>query len=126
MAPVAALVLQLGLPHDLAWLEHEGDLARRSVLAPFEIQRTNGSPLPPGYVPVGRPGDPGQQSVDQLINVLEAIRAQKAELEKQGQAVKGVLGGKLAEQNKRLKELGVDAPPTDLIPSSIEKPEKKR
>jgi hypothetical protein len=33
--------------------------------------------------------EPGQQSLDQLIGTLEAIRAQKAELEKQEQAVEG-------------------------------------
>lgn len=67
--------------------------------------------LPPAsvYQPIANPAVPPQppeQTVDQVIDALEKIKAQKAELEKKEQALLDVLNKKLAKQAERLKNVG--------------------
>jgi hypothetical protein len=46
-------------------------------------------------------------TVEQLLDQITAIRAQKAELEKREQAIVGALRTKLAAQKERLTKLGI-------------------
>ena len=74
------------------------------------------SPVPPPTPPPSTPQietlryiEPlPEQTVDQLIAELERLKTQKAEIEKQEQAVKDTLAKKLADQHERLKKLGVE------------------
>lgn len=79
--------------------------------------------LPPEPTPLGNPQPapsttpaptpPAEQTVDQVLDALERLQAQKAELEKQEQALKDVLAKKLEKQGERVKKVGLkkDAPP---------------
>jgi hypothetical protein len=73
---------------------------------------------PPGVAPPGpgvgpsAPTPPPQPTIDQLIDRLEQIRKQKAELDRQEQAVVAELRAALKRQRERLAKLGVEeAPP---------------
>jgi hypothetical protein len=67
--------------------------------------------VPPPEVPVPadfkKPTAPVEKSVDDLLNELERIQAQKAALEKQEQELKAAIRKKLEAQAERLKKLGV-------------------
>lgn len=75
-------------------------------------------PAVPSPAPVATPPKPPEQTVDQLIAELERLKTQKAQIEKQEQAVKDSLTKKLGEQNERLKKLGVGVKeePVPLVP----------
>jgi hypothetical protein len=69
---------------------------------------------PPAFIPtpvaVPTPPPPPPPSVDQLLDALERVQAQKAALEKQEQELKAAIRKKLEAQAERLKKLGVAAP----------------
>jgi hypothetical protein len=54
------------------------------------------------------------KSLDQMLDRLEALRAQKAELEKAEQEVVKEIRRKLEKQGDRMNRLGIT--PTDLVP----------
>src|SRR5262245_44353825 len=60
--------------------------------------------IPSPNIPPSRSPEP---TVEQLIEALERLKVQKAELDKQEQLVKDALAKKLAVQGERLKKLGV-------------------
>jgi hypothetical protein len=66
-------------------------------------------PLPEVPTPADfkKPPAPPEKSVDDLLNELERVQAQKAELEKKEQELKAQLRKKLEAQTERLKKLGV-------------------
>ena len=63
---------------------------------------------PPVTVPVPPPPPP---SVEQLLDELERVQAQKAALEKKEQELKAAIRKKLEAQTERLKKLGVAPQP---------------
>src|SRR5687767_12335414 len=62
----------------------------------------------PITIPSVAPPQPQPQNIDQLIKSLADIRAKKAELDKQEQAVVKSLKEKLKEQRDVLKKMGVE------------------
>lgn len=71
-------------------------------------------PSPPG-VPVAA----AEKSLDQLLDRLEALRAQKAELERQEQEVVKEIRRKVEKQSDRLQRLGVNDPQLPPPPPSV-------
>jgi hypothetical protein len=75
--------------------------------------------IPPTTVPQGPRTAPelplSERSLDQLLDRLEALRAQKAELEKQEQDVVKEIRRKAEKQSDRLQRLGV-APNEQFVP----------
>ncbi|MBN9521459.1 hypothetical protein J0H58_23555 [bacterium] len=63
---------------------------------------------PPRPAPADAP--PAEKSLDQLLDRLEALRAQKAELERQEQEVVKEIRRKVERQSDRLQRLGVNDP----------------
>ncbi len=77
---------------------------------------------PPGVPPttprvVGATDVPAERSLDQLLDRLEALRAQKAELERQEQEVVKEIRRKVEKQSDRLQRLGVSDPILPAAPS---------
>ena len=64
-------------------------------------------PTPPVHVPTPAP----PPTVEDLIKQLELLRKQKAELERQEQAVVAKLQERLKDQGDRLNKLGLITPP---------------
>ncbi len=62
---------------------------------------------------------PPEPSVDQLLDKLEALRSQKAELEKQEQELLKVVRQKLAKQSDRMGRLGI----ANTDPAVVPKPQ---
>jgi|GEM_PF-6375753 len=61
------------------------------------------------------PVTPKEPSVDELLNELERLQAQKAELEKKEKELKATLRKKLEQQSERLQKLGVIAKEPDRV-----------
>ena len=83
-----------------------------------------GVPPPPAFVvpaappvPV-KPTPPPEKSVEELLNELERVQAQKAELEKKEQELKATVLKKLEQQTERLQKLGV-APKDAKMPDRV-------
>jgi hypothetical protein len=53
------------------------------------------------------------QSIDQLLDGLDALRTQRAELERKEKALAGVLKKKVEKQKERLDKSGVMGPPAE-------------
>ncbi|WP_029630616.1 hypothetical protein [Zavarzinella formosa] len=66
---------------------------------------------------------PEDMSIDQLIDVVEAIRAEKAELEKREQAALKTIRLKAEKLRERMTKVGADSPPN---PPKVEDPMKER
>jgi hypothetical protein len=66
------------------------------------------TPTPPSLV---IPAVPQEKSVDELLNDLEQLQAQKAELEKRERELKATLRKRLEKQAERLNKLGVAPQP---------------
>jgi hypothetical protein len=64
--------------------------------------------------PIPTPAVSPELTVDQVIDALEKIKAQKAELEKKEQALLDVLNKKLAKQTERLKNVGWKSVPKQM------------
>jgi hypothetical protein len=66
-------------------------------------------PLTPQPTPATKPvpTQPREPTVDQVLEALEHLQAQKAELEKQEQSLKAVLAKKLEQQGERVKKVGL-------------------
>lgn len=77
--------------------------------------------VPPAKPAATRPVvPPAASSVDDLISKLESVRKQKAELEKQEQAVLQQLKERLKQQGDRLSKLGVlPTPPAPPPPPDV-------
>jgi hypothetical protein len=75
------------------------------------------APVPNVTVPV--PPPPAPPSVDQLLDALERVQAQKAALEKQEQELKAAIRKRLEAQAERLKKLGVAAPEKEKEPDRV-------
>jgi len=103
---------------------------------PVEAQNPSTSPPPvqePPVPPPARPPDapasqpaPAGMSIDQLMEQLTRLRAQRAELEKLEKEVMDALKEKLKEQRQRLQKLGVPVEeqpvaPTKPVPPPIDK-----
>ena len=71
--------------------------------------------LPTGAVPAPQP-----QNIDQILNGIAEVRAKKAELEKQEQALLKSLKDRVKEQNERMIKMGISL--SDPLP----KPEEKK
>ena len=86
-----------------------------------------GAPMPggpvvqPGVLPSvpAVPAPPPEKNVEQLIDELERLQAQKAELAKKEQELKATLHKKLEKQTERLNKLGV-------APKDAKQPEPDR
>jgi hypothetical protein len=61
----------------------------------------------PNVPPAAAPPRPAEPTVEQMIEALERLKAQKADLDRQEQAIKEALAKKLAAQGERLRKLGV-------------------
>ena len=75
-------------------------------------------PLPTPSVTVPAPPLP-PPSVEQLLDALERVQAQKATLEKQEQELKATIRKKLDEQAERLKKLGIAPAAKDKEPDRV-------
>ena len=75
-----------------------------------------GSPSPNFTTPIVVPPEP---SVDQLLDKLEALRSQKAELEKQEQELLKIVRQKLVKQSDRMGRLGI----ANTDPAVVPKPQ---
>jgi hypothetical protein len=73
---------------------------------PGRTQLPGGPSTPPVVIPTP-PAPPPEKTVDELLNELEHVQAQKAALEKSEQALKATLHKKLEQQAERLNKLGV-------------------
>src|SRR5262245_31723132 len=74
-------------------------------------------PLPvPDLLLPREPAAPQPQSIDQILNGIADVRAKKAELEKQEQALMKVLRERVKEQRERMAKLGIslDEPPAKV------------
>jgi len=58
-----------------------------------------------------KPTPPPEKTVEELLNELERVQAQKAELEKKEQDLKTTVRKKLEQQTERLNKLGVTPVP---------------
>jgi hypothetical protein len=72
------------------------------------------TPSPPGFSPpapppaeFAKPTPPPEKAVEELLNELERVQAQKAELEKKEQELKATIRKRLEKQAERLNKLGV-------------------
>lgn len=74
--------------------------------------------LPDARLP-SLPGGPVSSSLDQLLDRLEALRAQKADLERQEQEVVKEIRRKVEKQSDRLQRLGVNEPFVPPPPPSV-------
>jgi hypothetical protein len=75
------------------------------------------SPVPVQNAPVEAAPKPDDMSIDQLIDAVEQIRTQKADLEKKEQAMLKTLRTKAAKQKERIDGLDVGQPPA--VPTAI-------
>jgi hypothetical protein len=84
-----------------------------------DLPTVPGSPAPPAPstppTPATKPA-PAPQTVDQLLAELEAVQKQKADLERQEQALKAALQERLKDQQDRLKKVGVV--PVPAVPAA--------
>lgn len=64
-------------------------------------------PVPPPTMPIATP-TPAEQTVEQVLDALEKIKAEKAALEKKEQALADLLNKKLDAQKARVKKLGLE------------------
>ena len=64
-------------------------------------------PTVPQQIPPAGPQAPEDKSLDQLLDELEAVRAQKAELEKREQEVTRAIQRRAEKQAERMNRLGV-------------------
>lgn len=77
----------------------------------------SGPPIPPAIIP-SAPTPPPPPPLDQLLDQLEQVQAQKAELAKREESLKQIIRKKLDEQDQRLKKLGL-APPKEKEPDRV-------
>jgi hypothetical protein len=88
-------------------------------IPPLDLPIVPGTQIPPApsapVAPATKP-TPLLQSVEELLGELEKLRKQKAELEKQEQALVAKLHDRLKDQTDRLHKLGVAAAPAVAPP----------
>jgi hypothetical protein len=93
--------------------------APQSVTDPLLPQPVLQQPTPRPEVPLA------EKSIDQLLDRLEALRAQKAELEKAEQELVKEIRRKMEKQSDRINRLGItpnDPPPVIGSSSSLAPP----
>ena len=85
---------------------------------------------PPGVplLPVPQPSPPPplpEPTVEQMLDSLEALRVQKAELEKKEQEMVASINKKIDKQRERMKKLGLEKPPVapPAIPIEVRVPD---
>jgi hypothetical protein len=88
---------------------------------PGEVRLPTEPPVSGRIPPLPAPATPPEQTVEQLLDALERLKAQKATLDKQEQAVKDALAKKLATQGERLKKLGVGEKKTEPVSPALPK-----
>ena len=66
--------------------------------------------IPPIEPPVPAVPPKAEQTLDQMLDALEALRVQKAELEKKEHAMVEAINKKLDTQTERMKKLGIKKP----------------
>jgi hypothetical protein len=74
----------------------------------------------PTFIPEGRPllarptleqsAAPQEQTVEQMLDAVDALRVQKAVLEKQEKAIIEQLSKKVEKQSERMRKLGIGLP----------------
>jgi hypothetical protein len=82
--------------------------------APPSYESLPATPSIPAPTPAVAPA-PKRQTVEELIAAVKAVRAKKAELDRQEQALTAALRMRVAEQGKQLAELGI-APKAEPAP----------
>jgi hypothetical protein len=94
-----------------------------SVYAPPPPPMTSPVPVPSFPTPTAAPApDLTGKTIDQLLNDLDALRAQKGDLEGQEKKLLGVLKMKLADQDERLRKHGLSPAgmaPCCNVPSAV-------
>src|SRR5205823_11197464 len=86
------------------------DLAPPSVVPPLPRQS-----IPPQSVPVA----PKEPTVDEMLDSLERLRAQKLEIEKREQELVAAIRRKIEKQAERLERLGVAPRPAAATPDRV-------
>ena len=66
-------------------------------------------PLPPSPLP--------EPTVEQMLDSLESLRVQKAELEKKEREIVASINKKIDKQTERMKKLGLEKPPVVPAPA---------
>jgi hypothetical protein len=80
----------------------------------------------PAYPPPAGPAStPGAPTVDELLDQLEAIRRQKAELQRKEDALVDAVKARLAGQAQRLNALGFNGPESSTPPTKPPLPNDK-
>ena len=85
------------------------------VAAPLTPTVRAGQSIPPQVVPVA----PKEPTVDEMLDSLEKLRAQKAEIEKREQELVAAIRRKIEKQSERLERLGVAPRPAARTPDRI-------
>jgi hypothetical protein len=80
--------------------------------------------IPPVIVPTAPtypvpPAPPPEKTVDELLNDLERVQTQKAELDKREQELKATIRKKLEKQTERLNKLGVTPKKEEKEPDRV-------
>jgi hypothetical protein len=83
------------------------------------------SPNPAYQPPAGPASTPGAPSVDELLDQLEAIRRQKAELQRKEDALVNAVKARLAGQAQRLHSLRLDVAESKTPPAVPPPPNDK-
>ena len=71
---------------------------------------------PPSVSPLAPPVASPEQTLDQLLDAMEKLRTQKAELEKREQELLKVIQRKATQQKERMDKLGVNVMVHPLLP----------
>src|SRR5437763_5743531 len=82
---------------------------------PAAIRPPEGRIIPPQSVPVA----PKEPTVDEMLDSLERLRAQKAEIEKREQELVAAIRRKIEKQAERLERLGVAPRPAAATPDRV-------
>jgi hypothetical protein len=88
-------------------------VAPTDTIPPVSVAPAPPANIPPSYVPVASQ----ELTVDQMLDRLQQLRAQKAEIEKKEHELLNAIRKKVEKQTERLERLGVTPRPPEPLPS---------